>query len=95
MSRFRLPSRLALLAALTAGLALVSGSRTSRADDESKREKIKALIIDGQNNHDWKRTSPVLKAALESCGLFDVDIVTARPGERASNASSPLSPSMV
>ncbi len=80
MSRFRLPSRLALLAALTAGLALVSGSRTSRADDESKREKIKALIIDGQNNHDWKRTSPVLKAALESCGLFVVDIVTSPPG---------------
>ncbi len=39
-------------------------------------EKIKALIIDGQNNHNWKVTTPVLKAALESSGLFTVDVAT-------------------
>ncbi len=39
-------------------------------------EKIKALIVDGQNNHSWKETTPLLKGALESSGLFTVDVAT-------------------
>ncbi len=39
-------------------------------------EKIKTLLIDGQNNHDWKKTTPILKAALESSKLFTVDVAT-------------------
>ena len=38
-----------------------------------------ALIIDGQNNHDWKATTPVLKKILEDTGLFQVDVVTTPP----------------
>ena len=41
---------------------------------------IKVLLVDGQNNHDWKATSPVLKAILEDTGLFAVDVATA-PGK--------------
>ncbi|MBN2294601.1 MAG: ThuA domain-containing protein [Pirellulales bacterium] len=37
---------------------------------------IKALIVDGQNNHDWKGTTPMLKKQLEETGLFSVDVVT-------------------
>jgi type 1 glutamine amidotransferase len=37
---------------------------------------IRALIIDGQNNHDWKHTTPVLKQILEGSGLFQVDVLT-------------------
>jgi type 1 glutamine amidotransferase len=37
---------------------------------------IKALILDGQNNHDWKRTTPELKKILEDSGLFAVDVAT-------------------
>ena len=37
---------------------------------------IKALLIDGQNNHDWKTTSPVLKQILEEGGLFAVEVAT-------------------
>lgn len=37
----------------------------------------KALIIDGQNNHDWRATTPVLKSILEEKGLFRVDVATA------------------
>jgi type 1 glutamine amidotransferase len=40
---------------------------------------MRALIIDGQNNHDWKRTTPVLKKILEDTGLFQVDVVTTPP----------------
>jgi len=36
----------------------------------------KALIVDGQNGHDWKSTTPVLKKLLEETGLFAVDVAT-------------------
>src|SRR5580704_2964617 len=35
-----------------------------------------ALIIDGQNNHAWQQTTPVLKQILESTGLIQVDVIT-------------------
>jgi type 1 glutamine amidotransferase len=38
---------------------------------------IKAVIIDGQNNHDWKATTPVLKRILEDSSAFSVDVATA------------------
>lgn len=41
---------------------------------------LKALIVDGQNNHDWKGTTPVLKTILEETGLFAVDVATS-PGK--------------
>lgn len=65
MSRHILP--LGLLA-----FALAAG--TTRAADP-----LKALIIDGQNNHDWKSCTPVLKWALEDCGRFTVDVSTTPP----------------
>lgn len=37
-------------------------------------EKLKALILDGQNNHDWKSCQPLLKATLEESGRFTVDV---------------------
>jgi type 1 glutamine amidotransferase len=37
---------------------------------------LKALIIDGQNNHNWRATTPILKAALEQSGRFTVDVAT-------------------
>src|SRR5438445_3783476 len=40
---------------------------------------IKVLIIDGQNNHQWQLTTPLLKQDLESTGLFQVDVATTPP----------------
>jgi type 1 glutamine amidotransferase len=40
---------------------------------------MKVLIIDGQNNHDWKHTTPVLKQLLEETKLFEVDVLTTPP----------------
>ena len=37
----------------------------------------KALIVDGQNGHNWKETTPVLKKLLEDSGLFAVEVATA------------------
>ncbi|MEZ6058689.1 MAG: ThuA domain-containing protein [Planctomycetaceae bacterium] len=42
-------------------------------------ETIKVLIVDGQNNHDWQRTTPYLKQMLEATGKFDVFVVTTPP----------------
>jgi type 1 glutamine amidotransferase len=39
-------------------------------------DKLKALIIDGQNNHNWRATTPILQAALESSGRFTVEVAT-------------------
>ena len=39
----------------------------------------KALIVDGQNGHDWKSTTPVLKKVLEGSKLFTVDVATSPP----------------
>ncbi|HVT28752.1 MAG TPA: ThuA domain-containing protein [Lacipirellulaceae bacterium] len=43
------------------------------------KQKLRALIIDGQNNHDWKTTTPLLRKALESSGRFTVDVATSPP----------------
>lgn len=40
---------------------------------------LKALVVDGQNGHDWKSTTPVLKKLLEQTGLFAVDVATSPP----------------
>jgi type 1 glutamine amidotransferase len=41
--------------------------------------KHKLLIVDGQNNHAWQQTTPVLKRLLEETGLFVVDVATTPP----------------
>jgi uncharacterized protein len=41
-----------------------------------KEAAYKALIITGQNNHDWKTSSPILKTILDETGLFSADIAT-------------------
>ncbi|WP_330444547.1 ThuA domain-containing protein [Flavivirga abyssicola] len=43
--------------------------------ETSQKTKLKALIIDGQNNHGvWPKTTIMMKRYLEETGLFDVDI---------------------
>lgn len=55
---------------LAMALALAAASSLDAAD------KLKALIIDGQNNHSWQTTTPVLKWILEDTGRFVVEIST-------------------
>ncbi len=42
---------------------------------------MKALIVDGQNNHNWRAITPPIKKSLEETGLFTVDVATT-PGEK-------------
>lgn len=43
-------------------------------------QPIQALLIDGQNNHKWQETSPLIQEILESGGLCEVTVATA-PGK--------------
>jgi len=47
---------------------------------------LKVLIVDGQNNHNWKGTTPVMKKILEQARLFTVDVATS-PAKGQSMAS--------
>jgi type 1 glutamine amidotransferase len=57
----------AALAAL--GLLGTLASRPS----SSAPKKIRVLMLTGQNNHNWKETSPHLEQFLEATGRFDVE----------------------
>ncbi len=46
-------------------------------------EKIRVLIIDGQNNHNWAAMTPPMKATLEKTGRFTVDVATTPPQPKA------------
>jgi type 1 glutamine amidotransferase len=39
-------------------------------------DKIRVLIIDGQNNHNWQAMTPPMTADLEKTGRFTVDVAT-------------------
>ncbi|MFM2382380.1 MAG: hypothetical protein RL515_367, partial [Verrucomicrobiota bacterium] len=43
-------------------------------------DKIRVLILDGRNNHDWVRTTESTKATLEATGRFTVTVATAPAG---------------
>lgn len=62
--------RLLLSLAILLGLALPADARPAR---------LRVLIVDGVNNHDWPATTPVLKRILEDSGRFRVDISTSPP----------------
>ena len=48
-------------------------------DCQAAEPALKALIVDGQNNHRWAETTPPLKKLLEETGLFTVDVATTPP----------------
>ena len=68
-----------LATALLATIGLISNGAFAA-------EKINVLIIDGQNNHNWKATTPVIKEMLLKTGRFNVDVLTSpdkAPSEKA------------
>jgi type 1 glutamine amidotransferase len=57
-------------------LAVAAGATLSAAVGGDSKDKIRVVIIDGQNNHDWRSTTPVMKKALLDSGRFSVDVST-------------------
>ena len=62
---------LAVAVCVAAGLALVGQAVAA--------EKISVLIIDGQHNHNWKATTPIVKDMLLKTERFTVDVATTPP----------------
>ncbi len=60
-----------------APLLIALSASTNAADP------IKVLIVDGQNNHAWRTTTPILKKILEEAKIFQVDVATAPERPRA------------
>ena len=56
-------------------LAVSVGTTATIAEDEN----LSVLLIDGQNNHKWQETTPLIKQTLEGCGRFTVDVATSPP----------------
>lgn len=57
--------------------------------DQKAGEKIKVLIIDGQNNHEWQKTTPLLDQMLQRSGRFTADVTSTPPAGKAMEAFRP------
>ncbi len=55
----------------------VTGSMAVFAAARKPADRLRVLIIDGQNNHAWATTTPLLKRILEDSERFTVDVSTA------------------
>jgi len=51
--------------------------------------EYKALIVTGQNNHNWKASSPIIKQVLEQTGLFSADIAKTPESKGDMNTFAP------
>jgi len=52
--------------------------------------KMRALLIDGQNNHKtWPQTTPLIKRWLEESGLFTVEVATTPPAGQGNSSFQP------
>lgn len=80
--RIRHPLLLMLLVATTclAGAPAAGAQDAEPAAETKAGDKIRTLIIDGQNNHNWKATTPLLQAMLDQTGRFTVEVVTTPAG---------------
>ncbi len=50
---------------------------------------LKVLIVDGQNNHNWAGTTPVIEKILEESGRFTVDVATSPAKNKPMNGFKP------
>ena len=76
-----------ITAVLLASTALCRSGQAAQSD-----QKLKALIVDGQNNHkNWPQTTKMMKKYLEDTGRFTVDVATTAPQGDRPELTSPSS----
>lgn len=57
-------------------LCVIMLSTSLQSCNSQEKTKLKALIIDGENNHGiWPKSTIMMKGYLEETGLFEVDIL--------------------
>jgi len=52
------------------------------------KDRVRALILTGRNNHDWRATTPFLRKVLDATSRFDVR-VTEEPGSLSAESLRP------
>jgi type 1 glutamine amidotransferase len=58
----------------------------------AQKAPIRVLLIDGQNNHNWKATTPVMVEALQRGEAFEVTVSTTPPKKSNADAWKKWSP---
>ncbi len=77
---------------LLAAVAFAAWVPAGTAGEKKSNSKIRVVIIDGQNNHNWQATTPVMKKELEDSGRFTVDVATSPPIPRLPEPQKPQKP---
>ena len=57
-------------------LALLAVILSPLLSEEAPVKRLEVLLIDGQNNHDWQRTTEQLVDALQAARIFEVTVST-------------------
>lgn len=52
----------------------------------AKEDALKALIVTGQSNHNWRVSTPIVQGLLEKAGLFGVDVAVGYVSEQRSGS---------
>ena len=69
-----------------AALATARAGQAFSAPTAPTEAKIRVLIVDGINNHDWKTATHRISEILTNAGLFTVDVSTTPPKEADASA---------
>jgi type 1 glutamine amidotransferase len=72
-------------AVMMCGLPVIA---LSDVKNTSSGKPIQVLLLSGQNNHDWRHTTPKIQSLLEATGRFEVD-VDERPGQLTAETLKP------
>ena len=92
MSQFSRRRFSGLVAGLVASVPMgLSAFRPVRFSDK----KIKVLLLTGQSNHSWQRTTPLIEDILREAGLFQVEISMTPPRGAAPEVWETWRPSFV
>lgn len=60
---------------LTLLFGMCAACSTTKTTESSEPKNIRALIVDGQNNHNvWPKATVMMKQYLEETGMFSVDV---------------------
>ena len=73
-------------------LALFVAIFTAFTLSAAQKAPIRVLLIDGQNNHNWKTTTPVMVDALQRDEAFEVTVSTTPPKKSDADAWKKWSP---
>jgi hypothetical protein len=68
---------------LILGTACCVGAAATLPTFGGDKGKVRVILIDGQNNHNWRVQTPIMKKQLEDCGRFTVDVSShLKPGDK-------------